>query len=470
MKMIRIDDSGNSEPASEMLALCIIIKTGNFDNFRMEQFTGTRRYVWRLLAECFAVYKSIDENLVKILHYSKQVDLIAEVNATFDTAELIGVPYSDIEELFKAALVMEFKDEVIGTIGAQLVDLEKRRIYVKTVAAMLKRANEGNYSPMDDVLELEQFNNSANFKALDTIETYNVYKTQDPAVPIKTGIKQMDNKACILKSNVIVLGGDTASLKTTSALWLILQILKNNPTYTAIFFEKEMPIADIINKIMSWVLQRDIADILYDNESCIKQMDDVLAGNHKHSAVIIDLLKRLKLVSPNQFDSIEDILNYVQSEKADIWCLDFLTQMFQEAKNAAEFSFKVMGGINKIKGLTHKTGSTAIIICQLNKGTIENRILKIPQLDDIEWSSNIKKVANCVFMTFYPQLYMKNQFINDKEQCSRYFYLVNKKNRFAENFSVALTASPATNTFMEPREIGAQMHWLNSHISKIQKL
>jgi hypothetical protein len=112
-----------------------------------------------------------------------------------------------------------------------------------------------------------------------------------------------------------VLGGDTASLKTTSALWLVLQILKNNPTYTAIFFEKEMPIADIINKIISWVLQRDIKDVLYDNESCIKQMDDVLAGNHKHSAVIIDLLKRLKLVSPNQFDSIEDILNYVQSER-----------------------------------------------------------------------------------------------------------------------------------------------------------
>jgi hypothetical protein len=73
-------------------------------------------------------------------------------------------------------------------------------------------------------------------------------------------------------------------------------------------------------------------------------------------------------------------------------------------------------------------------------------------------------------MTFYPQLYMKNQFTDGKEECSRYFYLINKKNRFAENFNVALTASPATNTFREPLDDTSQTRWLNQHISKIQKL
>lgn len=450
----------------EELALCYIMQRGSVELFGEQHFTEERQYLYCLFDKTLAKYGVIEPTFCKMAANELHDEILSHVRQNYP--QLLTVPLYQFEQLFETAYNPNhvIRGDAARTLVPQLSALDKERQYQKAVQQLYDRVVKGGeYTPLDDVIELERFTTSTDYHAKDFTERYDNYKNEEPAQIITTGEEWLDKNTSILKGNITVIGGDTGSMKTTTALWLIVKILQANPTYKAVFFEKEMPIADIMSKVISFFTKVPTSDIIRDKATGTDAMDLILNGKHQHSEVCISILKRLKLVDTNEFDTIEDMLNFIDGEQADIWCLDFLTQMFGDAENASAFNFKVMSGMNKIKRIVQRTGSTGIILCQLKKGTVEHRLLKVPLLDDLEWSGTIKQVATSVFMTYYPNLYYKEH-LDEAEQ--QYFYLVNQKNRFNSKYTVPFIAFPAVNTLQQPPN-GEAMKWLNGHITKLSQ-
>lgn len=457
----------------EELALCYIMQRGSVELFGEQHFTEERQYLYCLFDKTLAKYGVIEPTFCKMAANELHDEILSHVRQNYP--QLISVPLYQFEQLFETAYNPNhvIKGDAARTLVPQLSALDKERQYQKAVQILYDRVVKGGeYTPLDDVIELERFTTSADYRAKDFTERYDNYKNEEPAQIITTGEPWLDDKASIMKGNITVIAGDTGSMKTTSALWLIIKILQANPTYKAVFFEKEMPIADIMSKVISFFTKVPTGDIIRDKAFGTDAMDQIFAGTHvmdsdgvKRSEICISILKRLKLVDTNEFNTIEDMLNFIEAEEADIWCLDFLTQMFGDAENASAFNYKVMSGMNKIKRIVQRTGSTGIILCQLKKGTVEHRLLKVPLLDDMEWSGTIKQLANSVFMTFYPNMYYKEHLKGDERQ---YFYLINQKNRFGSKYNIPFIAFPATNTLQQPPDETA-MTWLNGHITKFSQ-
>lgn len=450
----------------EELALCFMLQTGSVELFSEQHFTEERQYLFCLFEKVIEKYGCLNDTFCKILSPQIHDEILHHVRQNYP--QVLTVPLHIFDQLFATAndVSQTIKPDAARSLVPILSSFDKKRSYETAVIDLYNRVVKNHeYSPLDDVIELEKFTTSTEYSAKDFTERYDNYKNEEPAQIISTGEPWLDDKTSILKGNITVIAGDTGSMKTTSALWLIIKILQANPTYTAVFFEKEMPIADIMSKIISFFTKVPTGDIIANKEYGTVAMDKILSGEHQYSDIAVSILKRLKLVDTNEFNTIEDMLNFIESEKADIWCLDFLTQMFGDAENASAFNYKVMTGMNKIKRIVQRTGSTGIILCQLKKGTVEHRLLKVPLLDDMEWSGTIKQLANSVFMTFYPNMYYANNLQGDQRQ---YFYLINQKNRFGSKYNIPFIAYAATNTLKQPED-GKAAEWLNAHITKLSQ-
>lgn len=453
-----------NDPELEELALCYIMQRGTVELFSEQHFTEERQYLFCLLQRTMDKYKCLDSTFCNMMAEQDHDDILHKVRQNYP--QVLAVPFYTLEPIFQTANDVNntIKQDAARSLVPLLSSMDKQRSYEKAVQVLYDRVKRGEYTPLDDVIELEKFTTSTDYEAKDFIQRYDNYKNEEPAQIITTGEPWLDDKASIIKGNITVIAGDTGSMKTTSALWLIIKILQANPTYKAVFFEKEMPIADIMSKVISFFTKVPTGDIIANKTYGTDAMDKMLAGQHSQSDVCISILQRLKLVDTNEFDTIEDMLNFIESEQADIWCLDFLTQMFSDAENASAFNYKVMTGMNKIKRIVQRTGSTGIILCQLKKGTVEHRLLKVPLLDDMEWSGTIKQLANNVYMTFYPQMYYSN-LTGDERQ---YFYLINVKNRFGSRYKIPFIAFPAVNTLKQP-ENNEPNAWLDAYITKFSQ-
>lgn len=457
----------NKDIDLEELALCFMLQSGSVELFSEQHFTEERQYLYCLFEKVIEKYNCLNDTFCKILSPQIHDEILHHVRQNYP--QVLTVPLHIFDGLFAQAndLLNNFiRPDAARSLVPILSSFDKKRSYETAVANLYQRVVKNHeHTPLDDVIELEKFTTSTEYWAKDFTERYDNYKNEEPAQIISTGEPWLDDKTSILKGNITVIAGDTGSMKTTTALWLIIKILQANPTYTAVFFEKEMPIADIMSKIISFFTEVPTGDIISNKIYGTDPMDEILKGNHKYSDIAVSILKRLKLVDTNEFNTIEDMLNFIESEKADIWCLDFLTQMFGDAENASAFNYKVMTGMNKIKRIVQRTGSTGIILCQLKKGTVEHRLLKVPLLDDMEWSGTIKQLANSVFMTFYPNMYYANNLEGDQRQ---YFYLINQKNRFGSKYNIPFIAHAATNRLKQPPD-GKAAEWLNAHITKLSQ-
>lgn len=259
----------------------------------------------------------------------------------------------------------------------------------------------------------------------------------------RTGIKSIDDyTGGWYMGNILSICGDTGSQKTRASLWMVIQILEANPTFKAVYFEKEMPVKDIARMMLAKYVGIKHDHIIKaskeEKDTMKKTVEEVI-----ENPIIKDILERITFVSAIDFSTVTDIWKVLQKTEANVWVLDYMSLLDGEAKGSGEKAFVVMDNIKRIKEVTHQTNSFAILLNQLNKGTVERRMNKIPVLDDIEWSSDIKKLSAYVLATFFPKNYYSNVAQN-------YFYLVSLKNRDKANYVVPLLSDPSSIKFEEP--------------------
>lgn len=250
--------------------------------------------------------------------------------------------------------------------------------------------------------------------------------------PIKTGIEYIDKEGGFERSNIITIGGDTGSMKTRWTLWLCLKILRNNPTFKCTFFEAEMTKREILNIVLQWLFQAPLHSIRsLPDEFLLTKIETGLEPWQK------DVLDRFIVFDAADFKDVADVSYLVRKYKPDIWVLDFITML---VSGNDDTNAKVYEVCDALKLLSKKTETLGIVISQIKKNSIESRKIKVPVLDDLEWSGRLKHISMIVLMVFNPSYY-------DENVSKRFFYVKAAKHRHSTRFLLPLEAFPEHGSF-----------------------
>lgn len=279
------------------------------------------------------------------------------------------------------------------------------------------------------------------------------YKTRPPLLPIedlmldavqitnafKTNIKQIDEiQGGLLKSNIMALIGDSGIQKTRFSLWFCLQILMANPNFTCLYFEKEMSAKDVASYLTQNLVKISMDDIIKisldkDAEARRKlsrEIREAMAEDNPR----VDAIKRIKIVPNNMFHSAKDIYEYLDVEKPDIWCLDYLTLIDDRKGKTENKNDGITRTMEIIKEATLATESFGIVISQLNKDTIEKRWNKIPITEDMPYGNILKQFSAYIYALFSPDKYPESQYLKYEgvEMRPSDYYCILRKGRHSK--------------------------------------
>jgi replicative DNA helicase len=277
-----------------------------------------------------------------------------------------------------------------------------------------------------------------------------------------TGIHKFDKDlGGLAKGNMVSIAGDTGSMKTMISLWLCIKILKANPKFTCLYFEKEMPVKDIARRLAAYAscipVNKLMDTSLKDNNKYV--ITQALAGDDEMRSV----MERLKIVPNGNFSNVSDMYRYIDTYNCDIWCLDFLTQLGAE-DTSSDFNRFTMAQASMLKNIISETDTMGIVLNQVKKNSVRGRTNKIPQLDDIEWSGAISQYSAYIFSTFFPSVYYG-------DSPNEYFYLYGLKNRHYRPITIPLMTNPAYCQFNEPTALEEPLmqNWLQGYITRAQE-
>lgn len=386
------------------------------------------------------------DDITKLIDFVKtnRVTQIGRIH--FDELKLsqeLLIPLAMSSHKFSSLSPSEIKREYL-VIAEALSHNHNKRILGAKLNSALETLKAGDY-----------------FKAIETIKTIDHTPKEKPEIStvsmldalkdkpgIQTGLNFIDNTGGWRQGNIVQITGDNGSMKTTISLWICLKILMKNPKFTCFYFEKEMPKRDIAFKLISYLTQTPTDNISEETETTLNKL-------LKQKTPITDAISRLSIIPNTAFDNATDMANLIEYHKPSIWCLDYLTMLFDDSVGDT-FSF-VNKQLQILKTVTSNTNSIGIILSQIKQNVLSTKQVKIPDKADSEWSSKLNQYSAYIYTTFYPQLY--HQLDNN------YFFLVQLKNRFAKRNNGYFTATPENSSFFEAKQdiLQSMTNWLHGY-------
>lgn len=276
-----------------------------------------------------------------------------------------------------------------------------------------------------------------------------------------TGFASIDDAGGFYRGNLATIIGDSGGMKTMISLYMCLKILEQNPTFTCLYFEKEMPVKDIARRVIAYITKTPlskIAEVAYSRnsegiEAISSVIDEAYHGEYK------SLLDRIFVVPHNKFKTAFHIQAFVNRYKPDIWVLDYFTMLEQPDDRMSPYDYFVMqAGI--LKNTALQTNTFGIILGQLKQNALTDRAKKIPEFGDAEYSSKLKQYSAYAWCTFYPKLYYTENYVDPT-----FFYLIGLKARNGGTITVYTDAYPDYCTFKETGNT-AHRNWLETYRSK----
>lgn len=266
--------------------------------------------------------------------------------------------------------------------------------------------------------------------------------------------------------NICTVFADTGCLKTGFTIYMAIMFLKANPGKRVMYFEKEMPKEDIVDRLICYFMNIENTMMYADKTYTYNMMRAYTSLNEENQPQevkeIIDILLRFIIIGPDEFKNADDVVKMIRYHEPDLWVLDFITQLSQgEAKGNSDFNMIVMETCNKLKGVTqYGHPCLGIIISQIKKGTVELRSNKVPLMDDMEWSGTLKHVSSQTIALFKPDVYY------DENIPHGAFIAMVRKNRYGIRNSVMhYIANPAKNQFTE-NHCEEIRQWFSNYRSK----
>jgi replicative DNA helicase len=268
---------------------------------------------------------------------------------------------------------------------------------------------------------------------------------------------------------MMTISGDSGSQKTMFAQALMFRILKENPEFKAVFFEKEMPLEDLGRRIASWVLREDSNEMMrvISESRDIEQRNDILMQirarmeqRFSENGEIKSMVNRLDLVSRDDFSEATDIWRILAQKQPDIWTLDFFT-MLEPAGGIDDENMRKQA--ITLKNALLDTNSFGLVLSQLKQSNnVDMRANKVPMIGDMEWGKHLRQYSTWVFAIFYPHHY------GIKVKDEQYFFLVSRKTRHGKAVIVPLLSDPSMALFTEPvgAKKGQMIEYINNYMTK----
>lgn len=440
-------------------------------------YSAIERQVCAYLSLYPDLSKDITTDSLEIAKYIDFIELVIVCNKssperiTYDVAlsvmnsdsfHSILIP-SDIENIMSVAqksanLEREEIRKLLSASLSRLKDRKNTQELIKSLQDAIYFAKTGDEAQAVSIARSINFSRNTQLK--ETI-THMMESVNEGSV-FRTGIRHIDqNMGGLCKGNILSIVGDTGSMKTMVTLWMSIKVLKENPKFTALYFEKEMPARDIARRLASMLSQRKMREVMQMNSVEIQRLIGESSVKEGMEAVF-DAISRLTIVPHDYFKNSIDMHMLIDKYKPDIWTLDFMTQLegLNSTGGAESFNMNVLKEANRLKSICNSTNTLGIIINQTGKNTVTRRPNKIPMKDDMEWSGTVSQVSAYIFGTFYPAYYYKTQYP------SQYFYLIGCKNRHESLVNIPLFAFPDICSFKEPNvlEEGDIIQTLRSYI------
>lgn len=278
----------------------------------------------------------------------------------------------------------------------------------------------------------------------------------------RTGLAQLDSHTGGFNlGNLSTIYGDTGSMKTMVSLNLIIRILEQNPKFTAIYFEKEMPEKEIYSRLTARFVGIKTAEVIEARKKGSdalreykKKIDEYFEKNPK----MADLLKnRLKVYGPGAIRDVHSVCRILEHQRPQIWCIDYIKLLVDANDNDTTRSVNHV--MRLLKDVCQDTNSLGIILSQINRSA-KTRGYKMPTSHDCEYGSDIENFSAYMFSTFYP-----TRILRDDEIDPSWYYLVGTKMRHQEPITIKLIAKPEQCLFEEPNTFQqvAMAQWIDGY-------
>lgn len=234
-----------------------------------------------------------------------------------------------------------------------------------------------------------------------------------------SGTRLDDTIGLLRTKSMLAVAGEPGTMKTYFSMWYMLEILKKNPTYTALYFEKEMPDTDIGLRLYAYLLNYDmksINDLLFGGrqEDLIKTYKEVINKDPD----LKSLMERFIVIPDHKFDNPADIEKYIKMYKADIYCIDYIQQMIAESdmvKGTKTF-------ITELKEITNSNDCFGILLSQVNDKEVARRSYRVAKHTDMQYGTVIVQNCSQIITLFYPHKIFEGVQPFTTERYKEWFY------------------------------------------------
>lgn len=260
---------------------------------------------------------------------------------------------------------------------------------------------------------------------------------QGTAAPaLQTGFKALDDNSIFNLTDLVLLAGYTSHGKTTFALNIVLNILKQNKP--VLYYSLEMSKKELIMKFVSQLAKVPQFVLLNPKKHWGERSLEPLVN-------ATDTIKNLNLAILDNSKSYEfsEIIANIRAFKknnpdCDLVVLDHLLLVRPSEAESRQLRSQVLAEhANSLKRLAGELNICILLLTQLNRSQLATQD-KLPELNSIKESSGIEQAANSVLF-----VHRKHVFDRDNDDLKFDADLIIAKGRHAElgNYKLAFFGS-----------------------------
>jgi len=316
------------------------------------------------------------------------------------------------DEAYRRLLENETTDDINGYVAALARSWMNWRIQDSVEWATEQIAQGHNRLHIAEELQsrLSAVHDAKKLKTLD--EVFRIMERLE-GVSIPTGIRELksigiDNWQM---GNLMILGGDTGTFKTTTAVCLNMAALKADPDLHVVYFMKEQPYHEVWYKAFTYWSPYSYTRVQNQMHAGNQEMINDVRASLTDEA--ISVLERFHVVDQNDFSRPSDVANQLRHYSSKypriMWVLDYITRLDFGGK-PEHFNSYYTAGLEMLKNVALQTKSFGVIISQFKDGwNIDYRAQKpmkiFPNRSHIIWSSENKNLAAYILLLYHPASY-----------------------------------------------------------------
>lgn len=262
----------------------------------------------------------------------------------------------------------------------------------------------------------------------------------DKANMVTTGFSYIDDKGCLQKTDLVVIGGATSMGKTTLAINMLVNGAKAG--LPSMFFSLEMTVQQLAARINAPICGVSSSILLFKKLYVTQQKDfEKAKGISNDFPIYID-------DSSHNLETIKEKIRSMSIKKGvKVFYIDFLQRVTKpKSMRESEATF-YENACNDLKNLAKELKVCIVILVQLNREA--NNVDPRPTLSKIKASSGIEQAADTVLFIYRPGYYGKQHKFRPTLDASKSAEIIIAKGRNTETGSFYVGYKPELSLFYD---------------------